>query len=144
MSQSPAVGVVPVENWHCMATQMNQALLRVIKGNLTIENFPQGVLADAEAFVGSAYEEVLCGVLGTIPSNPPASINNYAFASGAYRAMPLPILDDISGRTCDEALGWISQCLAILRRPHELTGREKEVLGEVAIFFNALAALSKG
>jgi hypothetical protein len=139
MSHSPAIGVVTIGHWHSMAVQMFESLRRVARGKLAIKDFPKGVLFDAVNFFGLVREEVLYRLLGRIPSNPPANVQNYGFASAAYAAADTPTIDGFASGDRYLALLLLSHFMEMLRNPHETTLHEMQIAEEAARFFEMLA-----
>src|SRR5580704_1412968 len=98
MSQTVSLGVVGPSHWAYMASVMAEKLQHVANAKQTVVGqIPVGVYRDAREF----YRLVLEAAGDGTPVNPPASINAYALAADAVRA----VRADASRAEVEQTLG---------------------------------------
>src|SRR5437899_12534617 len=113
MSQTVSVGVVGPSHWAYMASVMAEKLQQMANAMQTVAGqIPVGVYRDAREF----YRLVLEAAGDGTPVNPPASINAYALAADAVRA----VRADASRADVEQTLGRQKELLDGLQHPRPL------------------------
>ena len=129
MSQTISVGVVGPSHWAYMASVMAEKLRHIQTAGFTNGNeIPVGVYHDANEF----YKLVLEAAGDSAPKNPPASINAYAIAADAVRAVCSNVhtRDDVA-----KALGQHKTLLESIRTAHALGQDELDTVASLQGFF---------
>jgi len=128
MSQTVSVGVVGPSHWAYMASVMAERLQQIRNAKQTAAaQIPPGVYRDAREF----YRLVLEAAGDGTPGNPPASINAYALAADAVRA----VRADASRADVEKTLGKQKALLDKLQQPRGLSEEELETLSSLHAFF---------
>ncbi len=128
MSQTVSVGVVGPSHWAYMASVMAEKLQQIATAKeITAARIPPGVYHDAQEF----YRLVLEAAGDGTPLNPPASVNAYALAADAVRA----VRADASRAEVEETLGRQKALLEDLNEPRKLNAEELETLSSLQSFF---------
>jgi hypothetical protein len=126
MSQTVSVGVVGPSHWAYMASVMAEKLQQMCNTRQTTR-IPVGVYRDA----GEFYRLVLEAAGDGTPVNPPASINAYALAADAVRA----VRADASRADVEQTLGKQKALLDSLQDSRELSEEELKTLSSLHEFF---------
>ena len=129
MSQTISVGVVGPSHWAYMASVMADKLQQMKAANRTdATRIPAGVYHDAIEF----YKLVLEAAGDSAPKNPPASINAYAIAADAVRA----VCSGVHSRVEVEiTLHQHRSLLESLQQPRAFDEHESETLSSLFDFF---------
>ncbi len=128
MSQTASVGVVDPSHWAYMASVMAEKLRQILNAQQTGDaQIPPGVYRDAREF----YRLVLEAAGDGTPGNPPASINAYALAADAVRAVQA----DASRADVEATLGRQKALLDDLQQPRGLSEEELNTLSSLRAFF---------
>ncbi len=129
MSQTVSVGVVGPSHWAYMASVMAAKLRPMVDAKRTLAvQIPVGVYRDAQEF----YRLVLEAAGDGTPVNPPASINAYALAADAVRAVSA----DVRSRAdVEQTLGRQNALLGNLKEPRPLSEEELKTLTSLHAFF---------
>jgi hypothetical protein len=121
MSKTVSVGVVGPSHWAYMASVMAEKLQQIqTAGETGIARIPPSVYRDAREFYGLVLE----AAGDSTPVNPPASINAYALASDAIRA----VTAGASRADVGEMLGKQKALLDRLQQPRRLDAEELQTL----------------
>ncbi len=124
MSKTVSVGVVGPSHWAYMASVMAEKLQAMRdSGETNVARIPPGVLRDAREF----YNLVLDAAGEKAPVNPPASINAYALAADAVRA----VSGDASRADVGETLGKQKELLDGIQEPRKLDSEELHTLSSL-------------
>ena len=129
MSQTISVGVVGPSHWAYMASVMAEKLEQIKNARRTdAARFPKGVYHDALEF----YKLVLEAAGDGSPKNPPASINAYAIAADAVRA----VCTNVDSRSdVAKTLHTHQSLLESLQQARILEQQEVETLSSLQSFF---------
>jgi hypothetical protein len=128
MSRTVSVGVVGPSHWAYMASVMAAKLQQMIDAKQSLAGqIPVGVYRDA----GEFYRLVLEAAGDRTPVNPPASINAYALAADAVRALSA----DASRADVEQTLTKQKALLDDLKQPRALNDEELKTLSSLQAFF---------
>jgi hypothetical protein len=128
MSKTVSVGVVGPSHWAYMASVMAAKLQLMVDNKRTLDGqIPVGVYRDAREF----YKLVLEAAGDDTPANPPASINAYALAADAVRA----VRADASRADVEQTLGTQNTLLNRLQQTSVLSEDELKTLSSLRTFF---------
>jgi hypothetical protein len=133
MSETMSVGVVGPSHWAYTATVMAECLGEFIKEKRVFANeIPKGVFLDAKDF----FKLVLQAIRGSIPDNPPASINAYAIATDVVCNVSSVPSDQ---KQLDDLLSGYANLVVGLASEHELNDEELKKIVSLKEFFDRLA-----
>ncbi|MDE2019017.1 MAG: hypothetical protein KGJ13_01570 [Patescibacteria group bacterium] len=141
MSKTMTVGVVPIQHWHYMASMAEMNFEDVARGVFGPGDFPRGIATDISNFFDSVAEAIYQKLFGIVPSNPPASLQNYIYAKDALgNSMIPPGIFQIS-----DAAIILLLFIEFFRhaRCGGFTPESREMAGRLSVFFGSLARMAQ-